>query len=528
MKRACTGSKTRRAFLARDRFGQKPLFFAEFQGRLVFASEIKALLAAGIKPRANLETWSRYLQHASYDDDGSTFFDGVEQLAPGECATWRPGGRLERRTYYNLADHVEPSDITFDAAVRGTRELICDAARVHMRSDVPIAFSLSGGFDSSALLAALDEVDELHKGVACYSVDFGSAFSEQPWIDAAAAHHAVRSHVAEFTATDFRDSIRPMMWHLEAPIGGLMNCAQLAIASAARENGFKVIQDGSGLDEACGGYRNHHNLYLGLLLSQDHQDAQQAVRDYARNWGVDETAAIASARAELNRVSTSIDGTVSTRLDLLAEDFVAQFPGVENRRLFSQDRLKNELIDYLQVRKIPRNTRMRDRTTMAYGIELRLPYLDHRLIEYALGLPGSYYFRHGRTKSIAREAFAGAMDDDVRIAAKRSIQAPQGQWLRQEPMRSYVHDIIESESFADRGLFDGRRVRAAFQDFCTGGYDNSFFVWQWVNVEEWFRIFIDGDALKERRHLCPDLASPTSPITRVDSPSPQPSLASLD
>ena len=337
--------------------------------------------------------------------------------SPLRSKRWRPGGRLERRTYYNLADHVEPSDITFDAAVRGTRELICDAARVHMRSDVPIAFSLSGGFDSSALLAALDEVDELHKGVACYSVDFGSAFSEQPWIDAAAAHHAVRSHVAEFTATDFRDSIRPMMWHLEAPIGGLMNCAQLAIASAARENGFKVIQDGSGLDEACGGYRNHHNLYLGLLLSQDHQDAQQAVRDYARNWGVDETAAIASARAELNRVSTSIDGTVSTRLDLLAEDFVAQFPGVENRRLFSQDRLKNELIDYLQVRKIPRNTRMRDRTTMAYGIELRLPYLDHRLIEYALGLPGSYYFRHGRTKSIAREAFAGAMDDDVRIAA---------------------------------------------------------------------------------------------------------------
>jgi asparagine synthase (glutamine-hydrolysing) len=131
---------------------------------------------------------------------------------------------------------------------------------------------------------------------------------------------------------------------------------------------------------------------------------------------------------------------------------------------------------------------MKDRVSMAYSTELRLPFLDHRLVEYALSLPTDYYYLYGRTKSIVREALAGDMDDAVRLAFKRSIQAPQGQWLREEPMKSYVLDLINSRSFKEREIFDVQKVKKSYYEFCQGNIENSFFVWQWVNISNLFSI----------------------------------------
>ena len=100
----------------------------------------------------------------------------------------------------------------------------------------------------------------------------------------------------------------------------------------------------------------------------------------------------------------------------------------------------------------------------------------------------------GYTKGIIREAFKGVMPDDVRLSTKRSIQAPQGLWLRKNPMREYVYDLINSDSFKDRGIFNSKTCNSLFENFCEGKFSNSFFVWQWINVEEWFRLFVDNDA----------------------------------
>ena len=134
---------------------------------------------------------------------------------------------------------------------------------------------------------------------------------------------------------------------------------------------------------------------------------------------------------------------------------------------------------------------MKDRLSMAYSIELRLPFLDHRLVEYGLSLPNSFYFESGLSKSIVREALKGFMNNSVRIAPKRSIQAPQGKWLRKNPMKNYVGDLISSQSFKNRGIYNHSYVKSSFDNFISGKFDNSFFVWQWINVEEWFRTFID-------------------------------------
>lgn len=479
------------AFFARDRFGQKPLYFTWQGDAFYFASEVKALLRTGIAARPNLAVWSRYLVTGSYDDDSDSYFDGISQLQPGECARFTPDRGLTRRRWYDLADHMAPWPGT-DAgeAAEYLRQLLSESGRLHMRSDVPVGVSLSGGLDSSALLSSLSMAGKLSSRTRCFSVDFGDSFSEKPWIDAAARCHGLEAEITLFSPQDFLDSLRPLTWHLEGPIGGLMNCALQAVMRSAKAAGIPVLLDGTGLDEAFAGYRNHHNLYLGLLLTANDAKADQAVAEYARNWGVSEQAARTAGLTELQRSGTTIDGTVPTRPEILAADLRALSAEAEAAPSRTGDRLHDDLLHYVQVRKIPRNCRFKDRLSMAYGLELRLPFLDHRIMEFGLSLPPEFYFLHGRSKSIVREAVAGVLDDEVRLAAKRSIQAPQGPWLRGEPMVSYLGDLISSRSFIERGWYDMDQVRTTFDQFRAGKFDNSFFVWQWINVEEWHNIFV--------------------------------------
>ncbi len=490
------------AFFARDRFGQKPLFISESKDGLCFGSEIKSILATGIPAKSNLETWHRYLMYASYDDDENTFFSGVSQLRPGEMAFWKPSTGLIREMYYNLSNHVNPVNIDAKEATERVKELMVDSCRQHMCADVPIGISLSGGLDSSALLSCLHEGGMLDSNIKCISVDFGRDYSEKFWIESSASHYNLTSQIENFTNQEFYNYIKPMMWHLEAPLGGLMNCGLTKVMRKAKESGIVVMQDGTGLDEAFGGYQNQHNLYLSKLLLDKSHKLDKALHEYAANWGVSVNDARRFAESEGKHRVTAIDGTIPVRPDLLSEKFTKQFYSNSHNKKEANtgDVVVNAFVDYLQRSKIPRNSRMKDRTSMAHGVELRMPFLDHRLIEYALSLPVDYHFMHGYSKSVVRESLKGLMDDSVRLAHKRSVHAPQGLWFKKDPMRRYIIDLIGSESFADRGIFDVNKVKSAFSDYCNGNYNNSFFIWQWINMEEWHRMFIDKAPLHPKNH----------------------------
>ena len=488
------------AFLARDCFGQKPLFYCENKDRLIFASEIKAILTTGIEPVPNYETWSRYLMSASYDDDDCTFFKGISQLTPGECATWSINTGLKKKKYYSLHDRLNRNSVNIQEASQVTQSLLIESIKLHMRSDVPVGLALSGGLDSSTMLACLDFSSELNKQLTCLSFEFEDSFSESKWINAAASYHGLTSQYEVYTKEDFLNDIKPLMWHLEAPIGGLANCSLAKLMFRAGQIGIKVMQDGTGLDEAFGGYQNHHNLFLGSMLETKNPLAKKYIREYADFWEVTEENAKEAANDALKNKITSIDGTVPVRMDLIHNNFINKYSGAIKNNISTGSKLYDGFIDYLEKRKIPRNTRMKDRVSMAFSIELRLPFLEYNLINYALSLPEQLHFYKGRTKSVIRESMKGLMNEDVRIAPKRSIQAPQGEWLREDPMRSYINELINSESFADRGIFYVNKVLKAYDEFCEGNNTNSFFVWQWINVEEWFRTYIDNDATETKFH----------------------------
>ena len=488
------------AFLARDRFGQKPLVYFEDADRFIFASEVKAILCAGVSAQPDYVSWHSYLTQARYDHDDRTFFQDIKQLRPGECGRWERDKKFQTRIYYDLKNNIEPSGISYASAIESIRSLMVEVTRLHMRSDVPIGVSLSGGLDSSALLACLQDSGKLEKGLEAYFVDFGDSYSEKPWVEKACKQYELEANLLTFTQSEFQQYIRPMMWHLEGPLGGLMNCALTKIMKVAQATNVTVMQDGSGIDEAFGGYRIHHDMFLATLLANDDPMITDAIRDYSVNWGVTEDAALAAASIAFDHNNASIDGTLPVRNGLIRSDFLRTNSPQPNE-LNQIKSLKDSLCDYLQVSKIPRNTRMKDRSSMAFGIELRVPFLDHQLIEQAMALDPEYLFRGGASKAIVRDALSGILENDVRIAPKRTVHAPQGMWLRQEPMKSYVSALISSDSFADRKIFNVDAVKEAYKNFVVHGSDNSFFVWQWINTEEWFRTFIDNDAVQNEYPL---------------------------
>ena len=353
-----------------------------------------------------------------------------------------------------------------------------------------MGISLSGGFDSSALLTGLSLNKYLNKNVKSFSVDFAPYFSEKYWIKIATEHHGINAFLNSFKPKNFLDSLKPMMWHLEGPIGGLMNCALSVVMSKAKENNITVLLGGMGLDEVFAGYRNMHNIYIRELINNNSPKAQKALADYSNVNLIDKNLAKEQIlKQKLGGIST-IDGTNPINNKVLSDSVINYVSDINSTNTHYSD-IHNMMINYLQESKIPRNMRMMDRLSMAYSLEFRSPFLDHNFVELGLNIHPDFYFLDGYTKSIMRYALQDLMPNNLCFAKKRNIQTPQVDWLKTEPLKSFIKDLILDERFASRGFFKIDEVKNTFKDFCNSKYNNSFFVWQWINLELWHRIFID-------------------------------------
>ena len=340
----------------------------------------------------NENSWARYLTEASYDDNIETMFDGVEQLSPGELLSINENLDCSKYRWYKLEDLIKTNSMNFETASNALTALLDDATNIHMRSDVDIGICLSGGLDS--LLASCVNQSRLNqRDLQCLSVEFDNEFSEKKWIKSVAEQFDFQSEILNFSVEEFFKSIKPMMWHLEGPVGGLMNCAMTKVFQRSKELGIRVMQDGTGLDEAYGGYRHHHNLYLKSLLDKDDKLFRKSLDEYTKSWGVDFDKAFEDIKTSCQNLRASIDGTVPYRLDLLNSEYVQNSQRQSTDQTFNEDLFTSSLINYITKEKIPRNTRMKDRLSMAHSVELRLPFLDHRVIEFGLSLNSKFYSR---------------------------------------------------------------------------------------------------------------------------------------
>ncbi len=499
--------KNKKAYLVRDRFGQKPLYYYWDKKNLIFCSEIKGILATGVKAKTNNLAWLKYLAYASYDDNSSTFFDGIKQLKAGQVAIWSEKNDFKISNWYNLSEKVI-GNLGFIKTSEKKDELkhkMLQVINMHVRSDVPVGISLSGGLDSSAILACLKNLNK-NFSLEAYSVKFQEKsnikYSEEYWIKKVADYYNIPLTMETYKEEDMLKDIAPMIWHNEGPLGGLMHLGRAKVMRNAKENGIKVMLDGTGLDECYAGYQVHHDLYLSEKIKEKNSNIKKLISDYIFNWKIDKSSLLEKLKNfDLN--NKAIDSSYLISKEMLNEKSIKALSSISplsynNKSLSS---VKSSLIDYMIYSKIPKNTRFTDRMSMAHGVELRLPFLDHELVELGLTLDDDLYFLEGRTKSFVRETLKGMIEDDVLYATKRSVHTPQGEWMKKEPIRSYILDTIHSISFQQRGLVDKDKVKVLYRDFCENKYNNSFFIWQWVNMEEWHKTFIDKDATKKKNKI---------------------------
>jgi asparagine synthase (glutamine-hydrolysing) len=484
--------KTKNTYLARDRFGQKPLYYSLKKGRLFFSSEIKSLLTAGVSSEPNQRQWFGYMTRGESDASDQTYFAQVFQVKPSEYILFTPKKQVVKKVYYSVPTQIKyfPSDapLVFERLY----ELLENVTRLHMRADVEIGVMLSGGFDSSALLALIANTESLRDQTSCFSVEFSDEFSEKEWIEKAVGHYELGSHYVNLTPSFCVDEFAREIYSLEGPSGGIMNFGLSKLMETISQNSVKVVHDGTGLDEAFGGYDNHHALFLKNLFCKKHPDYESYLAAYAGCRSIELTIAHDFIKNFRPDEQKAIDGTSPFRNDLFnLDDFIPTNMSFNDSKFHDDYVVNNALKNYLIRDKIPRNTRMKDRASMALGIELRLPFLDHRLVEFGLAMHPALFFGCGRTKSVLRSAMHLHMDDEVRLATKRSIQSPQALWLRNEPFKSFIGDLIHSKSFQERGFFKVPDVIDAFSHFCQHGAVNSFFVWQWINYEMMHRVYHD-------------------------------------
>lgn len=463
--------------LVRDRFGIKPLYHVAIGARRVFASEIPPLLR--FRPAvADESTIRTYLELGLYDHGTHTFFKDVRSLEPGTLTRidLRSGGETSRR-WYSLAEHVpdlsgaSTEDLTYRAEA-----LVLQAVSSHLVADVDVGLNVSGGVDSSMLVrATVEALGHAH----LFTQDY-DGYSELPWVREIADGGTL--HVAKLDLDAISAYLEETVRSQAEPFGGVFVCGYNALYEAATRENVTVLLDGNGVDEAFLGYKRYHQIHVATAPDAAIRDVR--AREFAEFWGHAPAPVVAGA---------SIDGTDGLRPEAVSSSLMsAGLLDLTGRNGGFDDPVRQAAAEDLLYAKIPRGLRFNDRVSMAHSRELRVPYLDHRLVEFAFGIPTSLLLNRKGGKALFRDILARRTPASVAYARKRSVQSPQREWLA-EGWRAMVESILASERFAARGWVDARRARRAYAEYLSGARENSFFVWQWVNLELWAREYLDRE-----------------------------------
>jgi asparagine synthase (glutamine-hydrolysing) len=488
---------SRRLVLSRDRLGIKPVYYTVHDGRLIFASEIKAILAIdGIERRVDLDALDAYLS-LRYVPGPKTLFKNIFKLQPGHTLTV-VNGRLTVQQYWDL-QFVQES-WTEDRALEELQSLLFEVCQSHLMSDVPYGVFLSGGLDSSSVAAVLKAL--LTDPVMTFTVGYEGAgrLNEFDTAGLVSRHTNTRHYEVSLPAKDFADWIPKMVWHLDEPVGDAA-CIPLFFLSREAKARATVLLSGEGADEIFAGYY----LYKKMMAMNRFQAG--ALGPLARL--ASRTLTPLAGRAKAARYLRILGRPLEERYrgvsgqfmagirhelvkpilgresgaDLLDRTFTSYYEQVRseadlNRMLFVDT--KTWLPDDLLVKA--------DKMTMAASIELRVPFLDHRMVEFAARLPVSLKLRRGQTKYLLKTLMQRYLPTEVVHQTKKGFPVPIASWFRGGLYELSVEMLLDQKS-ATGPFLDQSGVRKVLNSHKTGRRDFSNELWGLLVLEYWFRTF---------------------------------------
>jgi asparagine synthase (glutamine-hydrolysing) len=497
----------REIFIARDRLGVKPLYYVHADdGSLYFASEIKSLLAAGaVKPELNYNALpDQFANHGTSGDE--TLFAGVKRLLPGHTLTWRDG-RIDIREYWDVAFEPKLDSLSDAEYVAEWRELFRKSVEMRLMADVPLGMFLSGGIDSSAIAAMMSTA--VSEPIKTFSVAFNEReANELEYARIVSKAFGTDHHEITITPEQFFAELPNLVWHEDEPIGFIASVPLYFVSRLAQQH-VKVVLTGEGADETLAGYGRYAKTLQLLNYGRKYEAATPGfLRDAIRGGVATLPGGLGN---KLGRTFLSREADIE---NLFFDNF-GVFPRTMQREIFSREtrsRIGNldpfalqngwvkktdasDALDkllYADTKTYLHELLMKqDQMSMAASIESRVPFLDHKLVEFAARLPREMKLRGSTTKWILREAMKGILPTEILDRPKMGFPVPVGTWFR-GAYKHVVDEYVLGERAMSRGVFDGDAVRSLVARHNTGeNHDER--IWALVNFEIWQRQFFDRE-----------------------------------
>lgn len=434
-------NQTQTLFAARDRFGVKPFYYAVADETFYFASEIKALWAAGI-PKCKKDTvWANYFCYGSYGLPHETFWENISQLPGGNYLTYSATKGISIKRWYRFTERIHELIEQAQPDISDSYEnLLENSIQLRFRSDVPVGFAISGGLDSSALLSLVHNYHP-ESSVEAYTFYTGDErYDELPWVQQMINQTGNPLNMCKLTVEEVPLLLEKVSAVQDEPFGGIPTLAYSNLFQTAYQKGTKVLLDGQGMDEAWAGYDYYHNnnkqTTQGLKQSPY---VPEILEDSLRNLAVSEH---------------------------YPAPFSCELMNLQYRDLF--------------YTKIPRALRFNDRVSMMYSTELREPFLDHRLVELAFSRPRSEKYKNGHTKWLLRNLVKNHLGASVGMAPKRALQTPQREWLAHE-LKPLVMESIQTAE--QSGYFQKGQLLKQYELFCASP-EQAVNIWQYISLAQ--------------------------------------------
>jgi asparagine synthase (glutamine-hydrolysing) len=503
--------KVRRTlFAARDRLGIKPFYYRLQDGAFIFGSEIKALLAySGVAAELNRRALPEYLAFG-YIAGEETLFSGIRKLPPGHTLELTENGELTIRRYWDLSVAEDPSLRDRSYYVKRYRELLEDAVSNHLMSEVPLGVFLSGGLDSSAVaaLTAKSRRDPIQTFAVGYTEQ---AYSELPYAKIVADHIGSNHHEVQVTRQQFFDTLPDIIWHEDEPLCWTSSVALFHLAKYARDH-VTVVLTGEGSDETLAGYTRYPWTVWNARMDSVYRNViptglRAFVREQIQSAGMG-----ATVRRKLEHTFLGRDG--ASWAAFYFDNFYSAFSSAEQKELLSSElqsasdsaydnsvtvweRSSGSMLKRMLYTDI--NTHLvellmkQDQMSMAASIESRVPFLDHPLVEFAASIPSCYLVKGLEGKSILKSAVEDLLPHSIIYRKKMGFPTPWPQWLAGDQLQELEALLLEPRSI-QRNLFQPDALRNIFAEHRSRTRDNSNRIWRLLNLELWFRVFVDRDS----------------------------------
>ncbi|MCA9468934.1 MAG: asparagine synthase (glutamine-hydrolyzing) [Nitrospira sp.] len=486
--------KEKTLFAARDRLGIKPFhYYLKGDELLAFSSELKALIPLILKPKVNLALARDFIAWNLLDhNESETLVEEIRRLPPAHTLLWNIGGKPQMERYWapSFNEEIVTNPLERNSLIDEFHSRFNKSIAIHLRADVPVGTCLSGGLDSSAIVCAIsEEMKKWDRNADQNLLHTFSAYFDEPhlderiYIEEVIAKTGCTPHFVKPQGDQLREDLDRWLWHMDEPVGGLGAYVQYCVFRLSQQNGIKVLLDGQGADEQLAGYRKFILVFLRQLFRE---------KRYLKV--VSESLAFFFS-LELLRTTRFVDG----RRYLLeaSSDLAKLWPhGIvppSPTAMGLKDSLGRRLLADQTHFSLPVLLRYEDRNSMAFGVESRVPFLDHPLVEFLGNLPADMKLGGGWTKRILRDALLGVLPEKVRTRkSKLGFSAPETKWLA-GPLEKLLNDRLRNPEYLME-VVDCESVRKLLEQRVRGDRSLSLqnILFRLAIYESWAKIFLNN------------------------------------